>query len=253
MNKLLEILYDNLEGDDFEKTLTIKLNDEGFEGGDFEKTLTINSKDIIELCGGNWVHLKENTYWMREDIVLDVLENNNNRELRILQDPVYKNMLLDFPGRQTPTIRLNEIVGSPDCPDKVQEIFTTSLLNNNGGRHSEDKKRYIKIKDSLINEGWRTDVGMYPSLSKIVIYMFITKKQDEYVIDFMIHNGNHRIAIMDMYDLKLNVPIILKGKFYTNSKNYDLPKIKEWPDANNMMRRPLFLKVKTKKTKPVTL
>ena len=82
--------------------------------------------------------------------------------------------------------------------------------------------------------------------------MLITNFNDEYVIDFMMFNGNHRTAIIDMYDLELDVPITLRARFYKNIKNYDLPKNDEI-NFNNMMRKPLFLKFKTKKTKPVTL
>ena len=76
---------------------------------------------------------------------------------------------------------------------------------------NDNPKRYLEIKDNMIKSEWLK--------SEPAILNFIDtkeKKEDGWISDIMVSDGNHRIAIVDLYKVNTKIPI----KFAFNEYSY---------------------------------
>ena len=247
MNKLLEILKDAI------------IN----EKDDYSEDIVVNSKEIMEVCGGKWIYLREKPYWMEKDIVL---ENNGEFEARILP---WELQTASRIGEEI--MNLPKAIMGPRQVWKKEHLETMLEWQERIGNWEEFlpfRNRFSWLRDSLNRYGWKEEWNH----NGVEIYMYFQHKDDEgygienwydpthefenitddvkrdylvtYNADFIIHNGNHRIAIMNYDGLDIDVPVRLEGMRYNPNEDDEYLN-------NEIFRRPMSFKVKNKKTKPV--
>ena len=265
MNKLLEILQDVVENerDDF--------NDE---------EVIVNCKDIHEICGGEWIVLRDKPYWMQRDVIL---EDNDRVEARIL--PWELNTALRIGDQLTNLPKT--ILGPPQNwkPGQLEKHtqWTTrgNLYDNWASRVLEweeflpYRNKWSWIRDTLNKDGYvkkydhnPLEIHMYFQHPDDVGYNIknwydddprgphyrgwgddeaIAKAKQKYLVtynaDFIIQNGNHRVAIMSYDNLDIDVPVRLYGKRYDKAKDHEYLN-------NEIYRRPLSFRIKSKKATP---